>query len=203
MSVCNIHEEPKSEPPTMPIAHEDVVEGVLKDEFVVLTGVFAGDDGNPAIDDPAARKLSAGKGTVASAILRAGGEVKSAITKRKKPKFLVVGHAPGNNKITQARAQGVPMITVKGLATVLSGSTEAPEEAKLHGVRYSDGYQTTLPLKPSPEPTYSLGPGAGADFLGEASSSVMAVTSPASSPMPPKKLAARPPARRPQEVVEI
>ena len=203
MSVRDIHEQLEPEPPTLPIALEDVVEGVLKDEFIVLTGVFAGDDGNNAIDDPAARALSAGKGTIASAILKASGEVKGAITKRKKPKYLVVGHAPGKTKLTQAREQGVPMITAKGLATVLSGSKEAPEEAKLHGVRYSDGYQTTLPFKPSPAPTFTPGPGGGADFLGEASSSVMAVTSPMSSPMPAKKLAARAPVQRPQEVVEI
>ena len=203
MSARTTFEEPEPEPPTLPIALEDVVEDTLKDEFIVLTGVFAGDDGNEAIDDPAARALSAGKGTVASAILKAGGEVKGAITKRKKPKYLVVGHAPGNNKIKDARKQGVPMITVKGLATVLSGSNEEPEQANLHGVRYSDGYQTTLPFKPSPAPTYTPGPGGGADFLGETSSSVMAVTSPASSPVRTKKPVARAPARRPQEVVEI
>ena len=156
-----------------------MVEDTLKDEFIVLTGVFAGDDGNEAITDPAARKLSAGKGTVASAILRAGGEVKGAITKKKKPKFLVVGHAPGNTKLKQAREQGVPMITVKGLATVLSGSNQEPEKANLHGVRYSDGYQKQLaepepvPVRESPTP-----PDGGADFLGEALSSAMAVTSP-------------------------
>ena len=98
------------------------------------------------------------------------------------------------------------MITAKGLATVLSGSKEEPEEAKLHGVRYSDGYQTTLPFKPSTVPTYSPGPGGGgggADFLGEASSSVMAVTSSMSLPMHAKKPAARAPTLRPHEVVEI
>ena len=94
-----IPEESELELPTLPIAQEDVVEGVLKDEFIVLTGVFAGDDGNEAIADAAARALSVGKGTVASAILKAGGEVKGSITKKKKPKFLVVGHAPGNTKI--------------------------------------------------------------------------------------------------------
>jgi hypothetical protein len=205
MSARTTFEEPEPEPPTLPIALDDVVEGTLKDEFIVLTGVFAGDDGNPAIDDPAARALSAGKSTIASAILKAGGEVKGAITKKKPPKYLVVGHAPGKTKLEAAMKAGIKMITVKGLATKLSGSTEEPEEAKLHGVRYSDGYQTTLPFKPSPAPTYTPTPrdGGGADFLGEATSSAMAVTSPVSSPMPPKKLAARAPTRRPQDVVEI
>ena len=203
MSVSNIPAPSELEPPTLPIALDDVVEGVFKDEFIVLTGVFAGDDGNGAIDDPAARALSAGKGTVATAILKAGGEVKPAITKRKKPKYLVVGHAPGKTKLEAAMKAGIKMITAKGLATVLSGSKEDPEEANLHGVRYSGGYQTALPFKPSPAPTYTPGPGGGADFLGEASSSVMAVTSPMSSPMPAKKLAVRPPARRPHDVVEI
>ena len=180
-TLITIPEESELPLPTLPIAHDDVVEGVLKDEFIVLTGVFGGDDGNEAIADLAARKLSVGKGTVASAILRAGGEVKGAITKKKKPKYLVVGHAPGNNKIKDARKLGVTMITVKGLATVLSGSTEEPEKANLHGVRYSDGYQkpaepelaTAMPVRESPTP-----PEGGADFLGEASSSALAVTSP-------------------------
>jgi len=205
MSVRTTFEEPEPEPPTLPIALDDVVEGVFKDEFIVLTGVFAGDDGNETITDPAARALSAGKGTVARAILKAGGEVKGSITKKKKPRYLVVGHAPGKTKLEAAMKAGIEMITVKGLATKLSGSKEEPEKAQLHGVRYSDGYQTTLPFKPSPAPTYTPGPstGGGADFLGEASSSAMAFTSPASSPMPPKKLAAGAPARRPQDVVEI
>ena len=180
-TLMTIPEESELEPPTLPIAYDDVIEGVLKDEFIVLTGIFAGDDGNPAIDDPAARALSAGKGTVASAILRAGGTVKGAITKKKKPKYLVVGHAPGKTKLEAAMKAGIEMITTKGLATVLSGSTEEPEKAKLHGVRYSDGYQkpaepeldTTMPVRESPTP-----PEGGADFLGEASSSALAVTSP-------------------------
>lgn len=169
-----IPEESELAPPELPIALDDVVEGVLKDEFVVLTGVFAGDDGNPAIADAAARKLSVGKGAVASAILRAGGEVKSAITKRKKPRFLVVGHAPGNTKIKAAMKAEIEMITVKGLATVLSGSKEDPERANLHGVRYSDGYRKQIaepesaPVRESPTP-----PDGGADFLGEALSSPM------------------------------
>ena len=201
-TLITIPEQSELEPPDLPIALDDVVEGTLKDEFVVLTGVFAGDDGNEAIADPAARTLSAGKGTVASAVLKAGGEVKGSITKKKKPKYLVVGHAPGNTKIKAARAAGIKLITVKGLATVLSGSTEAPEEANLHGVEYSRGYQKPkdyVPTSPLYSPTRPGGlaadeykpmspstcaavlrasGGGGADFLGEASSSAMAVTSP-------------------------
>lgn len=173
----------ESEPdlPVLPIAEDEVVEGVLKDEIIVLTGLFGGDDGNSAIADAGARALTIGKGTVARAVLRAGGEVKGSITKKKKPKYLVVGHDPGNTKIKAARAAGIRLITVAGLATVLSGATEEPEEAKLHGVRYSDGYQK--PYEPTP-PLYSplslapAGPGGGADFLGESTSSALAVTSP-------------------------
>ena len=185
--------------PTLPIAQEDVVEGVLKNEFIVLTGKFAGDDGNPAIADTAARALSLGKGTVASAILKAGGEVKSSITKKKKPKYLVVGREPGNTKIKAARAAGIKLITVKGLAKVLLGSNEEPEEAQLHGVEYSRGYQKPYeptvplysptrpdgltaaeykPMSPSECEAVLSASGGGADFLGEASSSAMAVTSP-------------------------
>lgn len=47
-------------------------------------------------------------------------------------------------RVSFVRAQGVPMITVKGLATVLSGANEEPEQANLHGVRYSDGYQKVV-----------------------------------------------------------
>ena len=204
MSVRTTFEAPEPEPPKLPIALDDVAEGVLENEYIVLTGVFAGDDGDPKIADPAARKLNAGKATVEKAIRKAGGAVKDGIGKRQKPKYVVVGHLPGFKKTTSATDARVPMITVKGLATVLSGSNEEPERANLHGVRYSDGYQSTLPFKPSPAPTYTPGPsGGGADFLGESSSSAMAVTSPVSSPVRTKKPAARAPARRPQDVVEI
>ena len=177
-TLITIPEESELPLPTLPIALDDVVEGTLKDEFIVLTGVFGGDDGNPAIADPAARKLNVGKGTVASYVLKAGGEVKTSITKKKPPKYLVVGHAPGNDKIRNARKQGVPMITVKGLATVLSGSKEKPEQANLHGVRYSDGYKKVVEPEPAPVRESPTPPDGGADFLGEASSSAMAVTSP-------------------------
>lgn len=178
-TLSTIPEESELPLPTLPIAHDEVVEGVLKDEFIVLTGLFGGDGGNAAVADLGARALTVGKGTVASAILKAGGEVKGSITKKKKPRFLVVGHAPGNTKLKAARDAGIPLITIKGLATVLSGSSEEPERAKLHGVRYSEGYQKLADLasatavRESPTP-----PGGGADFLGEASSSAMAVTSP-------------------------
>ena len=97
--------------------------------------LVGGDDGEPSTTDPIARALSLGKPTVAGAILKAGGEVKGQVNKKKKPLFLVVGHLPGKTKVEAARAGGVKMITVKGLATVLSGSSEAPEEANVSGKR--------------------------------------------------------------------
>lgn len=195
-----ISEEPESQLPALSIPEDEVVDGVLKGEFIVLTGLFGGDGGNSAIADAGARALSAGKPTLARAILKAGGEVKPSITKNKKPKYLVVGHAPGQKKLKDARAAGIAMITINGLATVLSGSKEKPEEANLHGVRYSDGYKKPYePTSPLYSPTRPCGitateykpmspvaaceavvraHGGGADFLGEASSSAVAVTSP-------------------------
>ena len=142
-----IFEVAKAMPPKVPIELDAVVDGVLNNEHVVLTGLFDGDGGDG---------LTLGKPDVAKLILRAGGEVKGSIGKKKPPKYLVVGADPGKTKLEQAKAAGVKLITAKGLATVLSGSTEAVEEANLHGVQYSRGYQPP-----------ALESGGGADFLGE------------------------------------